>query len=148
MAHKTLISGTAYEIKGGRTLIGGTGYDIKKGRTLVGGTGYDISFSGILKVTYCIFVATGNEEYEVYIKINDKTYGIMSGSDGLPQDIEIPANPGDSIAFTVTYNGFEDISISAKNFSGCEESSSEYDTITLNILSDEASVSLYFDIFN
>lgn len=44
MAHKTLINGTSYDIKGGRTLIGGTGYDIKKGRTLIGGTGYDISF--------------------------------------------------------------------------------------------------------
>ena len=29
MAHKTLIGGTAYEIKGGRTLVGGTGYDVK-----------------------------------------------------------------------------------------------------------------------
>lgn len=45
MAHKTLVGGTVYEIKGGRTLVGGTGYDIKKGRTLVGGTGYDISFA-------------------------------------------------------------------------------------------------------
>ena len=44
MGHKTLIGGTAYDIKGGKTLIGGTGYDIKKGVTLIGGTGYDISF--------------------------------------------------------------------------------------------------------
>ena len=28
MAHKTLIGGTAYEIKGGKTLVGGTAYDI------------------------------------------------------------------------------------------------------------------------
>lgn len=45
MAHKTLVGGTAYEVKSGKTHIGGTGYDIKKGRTLIGGTGYDISFS-------------------------------------------------------------------------------------------------------
>ncbi len=45
MAHKTLIGGTAYEIKGGRDLIGGTGYSKKKGRVLVNGTGYDIPFS-------------------------------------------------------------------------------------------------------
>lgn len=45
MAHKTLIGGTAYEIKGGRDLIGGTGYSIKKGRTLIGGAGYDITFA-------------------------------------------------------------------------------------------------------
>ena len=45
MAHKTLIGGTAYEIKGGRDLIGGTGYAKKKGRVLVNGTGYDIPLS-------------------------------------------------------------------------------------------------------
>ena len=33
MAHKTLVNGTAYEIKGGKALVGGTGYAIKKGRT-------------------------------------------------------------------------------------------------------------------
>ena len=44
MAHKTLIGGTAYEIKGGKTLIGGTGYEISGGKTLVGGTGYDVKF--------------------------------------------------------------------------------------------------------
>lgn len=46
MGHKTLIGGTAYDIKGGKTLIDGTAYDIKKGVTLIGGTGYDISFQG------------------------------------------------------------------------------------------------------
>lgn len=48
MAHKTLINGTAYEIKGGRTLIGGTGYGVNKGRTLIGGTGYDVPFQKTL----------------------------------------------------------------------------------------------------
>ena len=38
MAHKTLISGTAYSVTGGRELIGGTGYDCKAGKTLIGGT--------------------------------------------------------------------------------------------------------------
>ena len=45
MAHKTLIGGTAYEIKGGRDLIGGTGYDKKNGKVLIGSTAYDIPFS-------------------------------------------------------------------------------------------------------
>ena len=45
MAHKTLINGTAYEVKGGKCLVNGTSYDIKKGRTLIGGTGYDITFA-------------------------------------------------------------------------------------------------------
>lgn len=44
MAHKTLINGTAYTVKGGKCLVNGTVYSIKKGRTLIGGTGYDITF--------------------------------------------------------------------------------------------------------
>lgn len=43
--HKTLINGTAYEVKGGKCLVNGTAYSIKKGRTLIGGTGYDITFA-------------------------------------------------------------------------------------------------------
>ena len=42
--HKTLVGGTAYEVKGGKCLVNGTVYSIKKGRTLIGGTGYDINF--------------------------------------------------------------------------------------------------------
>lgn len=45
MAHKTLIGGTAYKIKGGRDLINGTGYDKKQGKTLVNGTALAISFA-------------------------------------------------------------------------------------------------------
>lgn len=43
--HKTLVNGTAYEVKGGKCLVNGTSYDIKKGRTLINGTGYDITFA-------------------------------------------------------------------------------------------------------
>lgn len=42
--HKTLVNGTAYEIKGGKCLVNGTVYNIKKGRTLINGTGYVIKF--------------------------------------------------------------------------------------------------------
>lgn len=45
MAHKTLISGTAYAVTGGRELIGGTGYDCKAGKTLIGGTAFTVPFS-------------------------------------------------------------------------------------------------------
>ena len=45
MAHKTLIDGTAYEIKGGRDLIGGTSYSKKNGKVLIDGTAYDIPLS-------------------------------------------------------------------------------------------------------
>lgn len=43
--HKTLVNGTAYDVKGGKCLVNGTVYSIKKGRTLIGGTGYDITFA-------------------------------------------------------------------------------------------------------
>ena len=45
MVHKTLVNGTAYEVKGGKCLVNGTSYNIKKGRTLIDGTGYDITFA-------------------------------------------------------------------------------------------------------
>lgn len=44
MAHKTLISGTAYSVTGGRELIGGTGYGCKDGKTIIGGTAYEVKF--------------------------------------------------------------------------------------------------------
>ena len=43
-AHKTLVNGTVYTVKGGKCMVNGTVYSIKKGRTLIGGTGYDINF--------------------------------------------------------------------------------------------------------
>lgn len=45
MAHKTLISGTAYSVAGGRELIGGTGYDCKAGKTIIGGTAFTVPFA-------------------------------------------------------------------------------------------------------
>ena len=43
-AHKTLINGTVYTVKGGKCMVNGTVYNILKGRTLIDGTGYDITF--------------------------------------------------------------------------------------------------------
>ena len=51
MGQKVEVSGTGYDIKGGRPLIGGTAYAIKKGRTLKDGTGYDLSLQSSLQVT-------------------------------------------------------------------------------------------------
>ena len=50
MAHKTIVNGTAYEVKGGKCLVNGTAYSIKKGRTLINGTGYDITFGQVMPV--------------------------------------------------------------------------------------------------
>ena len=43
-AHKTLVNGTAYTVRGGKCMVNGTVYNILKGRTLIDGTGYDITF--------------------------------------------------------------------------------------------------------
>lgn len=45
MAHKTLISGTAYEVVGGTQMIDGTKFQMGGGKTLVGGTAFTIPFS-------------------------------------------------------------------------------------------------------
>ena len=45
MGQKVEVSGTGYDLKGGKPLIGGTVYAIKKGRTLKDGTGYDVKFA-------------------------------------------------------------------------------------------------------
>lgn len=57
MAHKTLIGGTAYTIKGGKDLIDGTSYAKKQGKALVAGTAQTIAFSKKIKVT---ITGTGN----------------------------------------------------------------------------------------
>ena len=81
MAHKTLISGTAYSVTGGRELIGGTGYAKKKGRVLVNGTGYDIPFSsgipiGTLQVGSVVKIGVNGKSYD-FLVVNQ---GIPSGS--------------------------------------------------------------------
>lgn len=50
--HKTLVNGTAYEVKSGKCLVNGTAYSIKKGRTLIGGTGYDIAVEETIGKTW------------------------------------------------------------------------------------------------
>lgn len=67
MAHKTLIGGTAYEIKGGRDLIAGTSYQIGRGRTLVNGTAYDVPFA---EETVKIAVHNGLEVRNCYVLYN------------------------------------------------------------------------------
>ena len=50
MAHKTLISGTAHTVKGGRDLIAGTGYAKKQGKTLINGTTFTLPFGRTVTV--------------------------------------------------------------------------------------------------
>ena len=97
MAHKSLVGGTAYGIKGGKCLVGGTAYSIKKGRTLVGGTGYNILFASIP-----VTVTGKTSVFFYYIKINGAKW---------PSTInDIMVSPGDVISFYMIsssrYNGW------------------------------------------
>lgn len=49
-AHKTLVGGTAYTVKGGKCMVDGTVYNILKGRTLIDGTGWDITFPSAIEM--------------------------------------------------------------------------------------------------
>lgn len=148
MAHKVLIDGTAYEIKGGKTRVGGTAYAIKAGRTRVNATGYDISFSGVLRASCSIYVASGSDEYKVTISVNGKTYTQIYGSDGTPQTVDIPVSEGDEVEFLLAWNGYESVSIQSSNLSGCSELQTTYDSITLKLTAQEASADILFEIYN
>lgn len=80
MAHKTLISGTAYSVTGGRELIGGTGYAKKKGRVLVNGTGYDIPFSSGIPIGTLLVGSV------VKIGVNGKSYDFLVVNQGVPSN--------------------------------------------------------------
>lgn len=45
MPGKTMIGGTAYDVKPGSVMIGGTEYTIKEGKTIIDGTAYSIKFA-------------------------------------------------------------------------------------------------------
>lgn len=81
-AHKTIINGTAYEVKGGKCMVGGTVYNILKGRTLIGGTGYDIMFPSAgtklsaLDVGQSVFTNVGGVQKEFLV-----------GHQGLPSSL-------------------------------------------------------------
>lgn len=72
-AHKTIINGTAYEVKGGKCMVNGTVYNILKGRTLINGTGYDINFEPDVSLTWYF-----NETIDITSQ-PDKFWGYSSG---------------------------------------------------------------------
>lgn len=75
MAHKTLIDGTAYAVKGGRDLIGGTGYDKKQGKALVDGTARTITFA---PTEYVLTISDGStSQTGAYVE-----YGEMKHASG------------------------------------------------------------------
>lgn len=88
-AHKTIINGTAYTVKGGKCLVNGTSYDIKKGRTLIGGTGYDITFASPYDPVFAnntweqIIAACHNNAVPETWKVADQKPMTIGGSDYL-----------------------------------------------------------------
>lgn len=80
MSHKTLIDGTAYNIKGGRDLIGGTGYSKKNGKVLIYGTAYDIPFSSGIPIGTIPVGST------IKIGVNGKSYDFLVVNQGIPSN--------------------------------------------------------------
>lgn len=76
-AHKTLVGGTAYTVKGGKCMVNGTVYSILKGRTLIGGTGYDITFEEAIGETWVL-----NEEPELRPLFGSNSFDIACMYDG------------------------------------------------------------------
>jgi hypothetical protein len=88
-AHKTLINGTAYTVKGGKCMVNGTVYNILKGRTLIDGTGYDITFKPSYDPVFAnntweqIIAACHNNEVPETWKVADQKSMTIGGEDYL-----------------------------------------------------------------
>ena len=82
MAHKTLIGGTAYNIKGGRDLIGGTGYSKKNGKVLIDGTVHAIEFVKKLRITIVNAIDSSNMSGSVIYNGKAHTSGTLEVEQG------------------------------------------------------------------
>lgn len=84
--HKTLINGTAYEVKGGKCMVNGTVYNILKGRTLIDGTGWDIAFPergtklSALDVGQSVFANVGGVRKEFLVVHQGKPSSLYDAS--------------------------------------------------------------------
>lgn len=89
MAHKTIVSGASYEVKGGKCMVNGTVYNILKGRTLIDGTGYDITFKPSYDPVFAnntweqIIAACHNNEVPETWKVADQKTMTIGGVDYL-----------------------------------------------------------------
>lgn len=85
-AHKTLINGTAYTVKGGKCMVNGTVYNILKGRTLIDGTGWDIAFPergtklSALDVGQSVFANVGGVRKEFLVVHQGKPSSLYDAS--------------------------------------------------------------------
>lgn len=85
-AHKTLINGTAYTVKGGKCMVNGTVYNILKGRTLIDGTGWDITFPSAgtklstLYVGHSVYLNVGGVRKEFLVVHQGKPSSLYDAS--------------------------------------------------------------------
>lgn len=89
-AHKTLVGGTSYTVKGGKCMVNGTVYNILKGRTLIDGTGYDITFGPDVSLTWVINKTPTliTLTTDIGFTSNGKTFNQISISSGLYGSID------------------------------------------------------------
>ena len=73
MPGKTMIGGTAYDVKPGSVMVGGTVYTIKEGKTLINGTAYSIKFAGDVVVTITGSGIYSNKK-QAYVEIDGSEY--------------------------------------------------------------------------
>lgn len=109
MAHKTLISGTAYSVTGGRELIGGTGYGCKAGKTLIGGTAFTVPFGRAVTVkTDATFSGSNLSKAtpNLLITCNGTTYTIGPQTAEDQANKTFTANTGDSVTLATSNNDY------------------------------------------
>ena len=109
MAHKTLISGTAYSVTGGRELIGGTGYGCKAGKTIIGGTAFTVPFGRAVTVKTDATFSGGNlskSTPNLLITCNGTTYTIGPQTAEDQANKTFTANTGDSVTLTTSNNDY------------------------------------------
>lgn len=92
-AHKTLVGGTAYTVKGGKCMVDGTVYNILKGRTLIDGTGWDITFPSAIEMPAKGDLITMN------LDGTDRQYRVLKIVDGTTVEVLGMWNVSTSIKF-------------------------------------------------
>lgn len=109
MAHKTLISGTAHTVKGGRDLIAGTGYAKKQGKTLINGTTFTLPFGRTVTVKTDATFSGNNLSKAIpnlLITCNGTTYTIGPKTAEDQANKTFTANTGDSVTLTTSNNDY------------------------------------------
>lgn len=116
MAHKTLIDGTAYAVKGGRDLIAGTGYAKKNGKTIINGTVYKINFDKKSRIE----IKNGKESFHEYgyVRHNKQkiTEGTIDVEEGETLEIYLYSDYGNSYVYlhgdTITVRNYYSYAVS------------------------------------